>query len=146
MTCVCGRKGFQSGCHDGVQMDDDENAEGWQTDVVYPPCPNNPKCCADCKGTGLARPEIITQDDCPACDGTGWKDGEAEWPTVVGICSTTLTLARMHKALVAGKGVRLTADELHALGAETLGEWMASAAEESATFKNLTRPKSRQSP
>lgn len=42
----------ESGCHGGVWMDDDEYAEGWQPDVVYPPCPNHPKACKKCGGRG----------------------------------------------------------------------------------------------
>ena len=92
MTCLsCGREkvwhgsehraGSEVGCHDGVAMDDDEHADGWQHDVIYPPCPHNPLRCETCSGSGDC-PETIKDgsDDCPACNGTGWKDGNPQWP------------------------------------------------------------------
>lgn len=82
----------ESGCHDGVWMGDDEHGEGWQSDVIYPPCPHNPAAC-DCLpkademsfadwqtisyGTGLA------QDGCPKCHGTGWRDGNVQYPVSI---------------------------------------------------------------
>jgi hypothetical protein len=69
------------GCHDGVLMDDDTYCEGWQPDVVYPPCPYNPAACVSCQGTGEAPPVIADQDDCPDCKGTGWVAGKPRWPT-----------------------------------------------------------------
>ena len=69
----------ETGCHDGVRMDDDEHAEGWQTDVVYPPCPHNPARCAKCGGTGARQPDDEC-DECGACDGTGWTaEAMAAW-------------------------------------------------------------------
>lgn len=73
----------EMGCHDGVRMDDDEYHEGWQDDVAYPPCPHSPLCCASCKGTGRAGPEVTDSDDCPECQGTGWKNGEVKWPSSI---------------------------------------------------------------
>lgn len=95
MTCHVCKRGLvfhgservpssESGCHDGVFMDDDEHAEGWQPDVVYPPCPFNPDRCADCGGSGEAPPDHVDSDDCPACSGSGWKGGEVQWPTATG--------------------------------------------------------------
>jgi hypothetical protein len=37
-------------------MDDDEHGEGWQADVIYPPCAHNPNRCPTCDGTGDAPP------------------------------------------------------------------------------------------
>lgn len=68
----------EAGCHDGVWMDDDEHAEGWQRDVIYRPCPHNPRACAECGGTG----NTGSGDDCAACRGTGWQGGKPEWPIV----------------------------------------------------------------
>ena len=101
MTCgVCGKPTLhgsalggrpgtylsESGCHNGVWMDDDEYAEGWQPDVIYQPCPNNPKGCKKCKGTGTvftwsADKTGRYHHDCPnkTCGGTGWK-GEPQYP------------------------------------------------------------------
>ena len=78
-----------SGCHDGVWMDDDVHGEGWERDVIYPPCPHNPAAC-ECVtkpesmsfgdwqqisyGTGLAK------DGCPQCHGTGWRGGKVQYP------------------------------------------------------------------
>ena len=70
----------ESGCHNGVWMDDDEYAEGWQPDVVTRPCPNNPARCDRCDGSGVAPKDVTTQDDCPACDGTGWRNGDWQEP------------------------------------------------------------------
>lgn len=68
------------GCHAGIVMDDDEYYEGYQRDVVYPPCECHPKHCNVCGGTGWCPPEIAhTSDDCPKCDGTGWL-GAPEHP------------------------------------------------------------------
>ena len=108
---------METGCHAGVMMDDDLHAEGWQPDVVYPPCPSNPKCCAACKGTGEAGPEVTTQDDCPDCDGTGWKDGKAEWPihAMPEWSPTEAIHERMRKALKRGRGVRLSPEEIDVL-------------------------------
>lgn len=101
MTCeICGKKpltGFDLGgqpgtylidssCHDGVWMDDDKYAEGWEPDTVYPPCPNNPACCKSCGGTDNATPEdarFFQQDDCPRCE-SGWIGGP-QWPEVRGL-------------------------------------------------------------
>jgi len=76
--CNCGRV-FPSDieCFDGVLMDCDEHYEGWQTDVVYPPGPCNPKYCRDCSGTGDR-----DGGDCDACDGDGWLR-DPEWPVAV---------------------------------------------------------------
>ena len=65
---------IESSCHDGVWMDDDEWAEGWKKDVLYSPCPNNPQCCTGCAGSG-----VIREEDCPACEGTGWIGEIPEW-------------------------------------------------------------------
>lgn len=81
-----------AGCHDGVWMDDDVHGEGWEPDVIYPPCPFNPQAC-DCAlrpdamsfrnwnnisyGTGLA------QDGCPKCHGSGWKDCKWQHPVSI---------------------------------------------------------------
>lgn len=95
MTClICGRApqfhgsevrpGIETGCHDGVLMDDDEYFEGWQQDVIYPPCPHNPAMCGTCCGSGEAPEKVaarLMQDDCPDCNGTGWRGGNAQWPT-----------------------------------------------------------------
>lgn len=120
-------------------MDDDVHAEGWQRDVIYPPCPNNPRRCMDCGGTGDAGPEVTTQDDCPACDGTGWAKGKAEHPVSLDDLADDI-YARMHRAAEAGRGVRLTSDEIDLLSRTTVGQWMADAAE-----KVLARKKSRRS-
>ncbi len=105
MTChVCGRKTQctgggdyrgepgtylnESSCHDGVWMDDDVYCEGWERDVVYPPCPHNPDAC-ECMKRTLTERELQTMsygtcvgdDDCPLCHGNGWKGGNARWPT-----------------------------------------------------------------
>lgn len=71
----------EMGCHDGVRMDDDEYHEGWQPAVIYPPCPHNPLCCKTCGGSGECPPNVENDsDDCPTCQGVGWKDGECKWP------------------------------------------------------------------
>lgn len=119
----------ETGCHDGVMMDDDEHAEGWQRDVIYPPCPKNPDRCRSCNGSGEAGPEVTTQDDCPACNGTGWKDGKARWPTPAALPPSTRVLARMHRAHQRGTGCRLSAEDLDALATELAGQWMTDAAE-----------------
>ena len=91
MTCtVCGRNRIyhcseiiawsESGCHDGVFMDDDEYAEGWQRDVIYPPCKYSPLCCRHCEGSGESRDPASKSDDCEYCSGTGWLGGKAKWP------------------------------------------------------------------
>lgn len=69
----------ESGCHDGVWMDDDEYHEGWASDTIYRPCPNNPKCCKRCHGSGSIYRDG-GQEDCPnkTCN-AGWK-GEPQWP------------------------------------------------------------------
>jgi len=111
MTCFCGRaqplhgselgtlrmggqmRGTylsESGCHDGVWMDDDVYHEGWERDVVYPVCPCSPKRCSTC---GLPPEKLTTgqlqtisygtcvaQEDCPECHGNGWKGGRCEYP------------------------------------------------------------------
>jgi hypothetical protein len=100
MTCgVCGKtvlhgshlggKGGtylgESGCHDGVWMDDDEYAEGWADDTIYRPCPNHPKCCKKCGGTGTIftwsadKTERYYHDCTNKTCRAGWK-GEPEWP------------------------------------------------------------------
>lgn len=66
----------ETGCHSGVMMDDDEHAEGWQKDVIYPPCPQNPKRCMKCNGYGE-----IDDGECPGCEGSGWI-GKPEWPVL----------------------------------------------------------------
>lgn len=91
MTCqICGRHKVYHGsewnaggygCHDGMLMDDDVHAEGWQRDVIYPPCPHNPRKCSRCDGSGSAPADVTTQDDCPDCSGTGWAGGKCEWPS-----------------------------------------------------------------
>lgn len=101
MTCsVCGQKSVlhgsalarqlpdggtgtylsESGCHNGVWMDDDEYAEGWQPDVIYRPCPNHPKCCKKCGGSGELRDKDGSSYDCTnkTCN-AGWK-GTHEYP------------------------------------------------------------------
>lgn len=65
----------EMGCHDGVRMDDDEHAEGWADDTIYPPCQHNPMCCKSCGGSGDK-----ADGDCRDCNGTGWKNGEPQWP------------------------------------------------------------------
>ena len=40
---------------DGVWMDDDVHGEGWEPDVIYPPCPFNPLAC-DC----VPKPETMS--------------------------------------------------------------------------------------
>lgn len=92
MAChICGRAdvlhgsdhhpGAEYGCHDGVWMDDDVHAEGWHDDVSYPPCPNNPLKCSRCDGSGIAPADVEDRDDCPACQGTGWKNGDCQYPS-----------------------------------------------------------------
>ena len=66
-------------CCDGVVMDIDEYTEGWQPDVIYPPCDCNPRYCATCKGTGDAPKDVGDSDDCPECSGIGWR-GKPMWP------------------------------------------------------------------
>ena len=66
----------ESGCHDGVHMDDDEYFEGWQADTLYHPCPHNSARCRKCKGTGSTK----DGGECRPCHGTGWKNGDAQWP------------------------------------------------------------------
>ena len=71
-------------CCQGVLMDCDEYHEGWDPTVVYPPCRFNPARCPTCDGTGDAPPmmaEALKRDDCEDCRGTGWKDGDWQWPT-----------------------------------------------------------------
>lgn len=97
MTCtICGRNRVwhgssepgarpgtylsEMGCHDGVAMDDDEHAEGWNQDVAYPPCKHNPNRCQRCGGSGDAPPDVTDRDDCPDCRGNGWAGGKAQWP------------------------------------------------------------------
>lgn len=65
----------ETGCHDGVMMDDDEHAEGWQSDVIYPPCPNHPNRCPTCGGSGE-----YDGGDCETCDGTGWYGCAPQYP------------------------------------------------------------------
>lgn len=70
----------ESGCHDGVWMDDDEYYEGWASDTIYHPCPNHPKFCKKCHGSGSLVDKDGAQYDCTnkTCQ-SGWK-GEPEWP------------------------------------------------------------------
>lgn len=70
----------ESGCHNGVWMDDDEYTEGWDPSVVTRPCPNNPDCCLSCNGTGDTSddPEFLVE--CEACEGTGWAGGDWRAP------------------------------------------------------------------
>lgn len=77
----------ESGCHDGVWMDDDEHAEGWDPDAIYRPCPNNPGRCMDCDGRGKQG-----DDHCPACDGTGWKGATPKWPTAINLAEEAVYL------------------------------------------------------
>ena len=73
----CGR----GGCHNGVLMDDDTYYEGYERDVIYPPCVCHPKYCKTCEGIGIAPEEIAARqncDDCPDCN-AGWR-GDAEHP------------------------------------------------------------------
>lgn len=70
----------EMGCHDGVRMDDDEHGEGWQPDVIYPPCPHSPLCCKACGGDGRSRDPKSDSDDCAPCKDTGWKEGRPHWP------------------------------------------------------------------
>lgn len=84
----------ECGCHDGVRMDDDDYGEGWQPDVVYPPCKFNPNRCSRCDGTGDAKPSD-DRDDCSACDGTGWKDGECQWPVAADDIDETTVSTRV---------------------------------------------------
>lgn len=77
----------ESSCHDGVWMDDDVYCEGWERDVLYPPCPHNPAAC-DCIKRDLTLHELHTmscgvcigEDDCKSCGGSGWKDQKWQWP------------------------------------------------------------------
>ena len=71
---------IESGCHNGVWMDDDEYHEGWQPDVVYRPCPNHPKCCKKCGGSGTLYDKDGSSYDCTnkTCN-SGWK-GSWEYP------------------------------------------------------------------
>lgn len=99
MNCtICGRHAVlhgseqssraEWGCHDGVLMDDDTYHEGWQRDVVYPPCSYNPVACVTCQGSGEAPPlmaEAFSQDDCVDCAGSGWEDGQCQWPIAAGV-------------------------------------------------------------
>jgi hypothetical protein len=90
----------ESSCHDGVWMDDDEHAEGWQPDVAYPPCPESPRRCLTCNGSGRApklMAESLNRDDCADCNGTGWKDGNCEWP----IAAADLEDEEMSKCIAA---------------------------------------------
>lgn len=99
MTCsVCGRDRvctgdelggqpgtylIESSCHDGVWMDDDVHAEGWNEDEIYPPCPHNPRKCKTCGGSGNAPKEMaerLERDDCADCRGNGWQNGNNEYP------------------------------------------------------------------
>lgn len=70
----------EAGCHNGVFMDDDEHAEGWDPSVVTKPCQFNPARCARCDGTGDAPADVTTQDDCPDCGGSGWRGGRWQQP------------------------------------------------------------------
>lgn len=93
MTCaICGRDriwhgsdqhpGSEIGCQDGVRMDDDEYSEGWHPDVIYPPCTHSPLKCEACNGTGICPANVESaSDDCPMCDGTGWKNADPQWPS-----------------------------------------------------------------
>lgn len=105
---------METGCHAGVKMDDDVHAEGWQPDLVYPPCPNNPRVCPECKGSGEAGPEATTQDDCPACDGTGWLGGKPEWPVPAAPDRSPAepVYERLRQAAKRKRGVRLTLAEV----------------------------------
>lgn len=84
---------MESGCHDGVWMDDDVYGEGWQRDVIYPPCPCSPHKCTTCgkkpeamtfhEWNTISYGTCVADDDCAECGGTGWKNGEPQWPTEV---------------------------------------------------------------
>lgn len=75
----------ESGCHDGVWMDDDEYGEGWDPTTIYRPCPNHPKCCKKCGGAGLINKWNAERGGYDSYDCTnktcnaGWK-GEPQWP------------------------------------------------------------------
>jgi len=91
----------ESSCHDGVWMDDDVYSEGWERDVIYPPCPNNPAVCK-CMQRELTEGELQTMsygtcvglDDCQSCHGNGWANGYAQWPSDVAPEETDSTSAR----------------------------------------------------
>lgn len=70
------------GCHGGVAMDDDTYFEGYERDVIYPPCRCHPKFCVTCCGTGIAPDDIAvcqSSDDCPDCE-SGWRGDGPEHP------------------------------------------------------------------
>lgn len=65
------RYGQDVECVNGVLIDIDVATEGWQRDTIYPAAPC--EYCAYCQGS--------TESDgqeCPACNGTGWKSGQNE--------------------------------------------------------------------
>lgn len=70
----CGKEG----CHSGVAMDDDTYFEGYERDVIYPPCSCHPSYCPTCKGSGLTEDDDGESGDCPDCE-SGWR-GECEHP------------------------------------------------------------------
>ena len=80
MFLTSNRPSCGEGCQNGVAMDDDTYFEGWELDVVYPPCTCHPKHCKTCGGSGWCPQDIQhDSDDCPTCGGDGWI-GEPEHP------------------------------------------------------------------
>jgi hypothetical protein len=74
------RRSCGEGCQNGITMDDDVYAEGWEPDVVYPPCSCHPKHCKMCRGSGRCPEDVLhDSDDCPTCGGNGWL-GAPEHP------------------------------------------------------------------
>ncbi len=78
----CKRRNGDVECFSGVAMDCDVFHEGYQKDVIYPPCPCHPKHCKPCRGQGLIEKWKGTNRysiECKKCKGTGWL-GDAEHP------------------------------------------------------------------
>ena len=65
-------------CFNGVIMDADTFYEGFDRDLIYPPCECNPKHCKACEGTGELETGLGVED-CEHCGGTGWL-GQPEHP------------------------------------------------------------------
>jgi DNA-binding winged helix-turn-helix (wHTH) protein len=65
-------------CINGIVIDVDEFTEGWDPHVNYKPAPCHPLWCEPCKGTGEAGPEVADSDDCPSCQGTGYRGGKGD--------------------------------------------------------------------
>ncbi len=62
-------------CFNGVIMDTDEFYEGYERDVIYPPCKCNPKYCDHCEGAG----HLYVPDgsiDCENCNYHVWGTGD----------------------------------------------------------------------